>query len=1051
MYSSSVITLLTCWSSVVSSMSDLEMLELRYEASDMFYHAYNAYIDNAWPADELMPLSCRGRFRGREPSRGDIDDAMGNFSLTLIDSLDMLVVLGDTDEFENAVKKVIDTVAFDTDVVVSVFETNIRIVGGLVSGHILSELLQTKHGVMKWYRGELLNMALDCANRLLPAFNSTTGLPYPRVNLKTGLRGLENQQVTCTACAGTMILEFAALSRLSGEPVYESKASKAMDVLWGARHRQSNLVGNVLNVNTGDWIRRDSGVGAGIDSYYEYVAKAYVLLGEDKYLERWHSHYSAVMKYLGTGPLMMDVHMHRPHTNSKHFVDALGAFWPGLQVLMGDLKPAIEQHEVLYQIMKRHNFLPEAVTADFQVHWGQHLLRPEFVESTYFLYKATRDPYYLEAGKLVLKSLQKHARVTCGYAAVKDVRTLQHEDRMDSFVITETIKYLYLLFTKEDESFLDISQFVFTTEAHLLPLSLARLSNTTSVPIMDQFWEEEEDEEVEYSMSCPSTKYLFPSHNTAHDGAASIRKPLESLVEDTCPTKKVIKRKLTAAEFQSTSESHQKVVRDMGITIIKLPDGRVQLLHTFANAKTPEDGEEGLLFMQEMIEMSKNPIQGTDSPPKQITFQSGGKHFKLQAGPAQFGKDLKTNSVSAKVVMANHVKACGGSLQNGDSMWGRIVVVERGDCMFVEKARVLQSLGAVGGIVMDDTEGTAAQTSPLFAMSGDGVDDVQIPMVFLFNEESKILMKIMAENSDLVVTLEEKLEAASDFVPSTQLPEAEDLDDSIITNSHTAEKFKSAVHSFMKKSAEMLDFKSKFGLGSSTDENKTGDSSHIIKTADKSHDLDNTFDDDIKSVSIDEDDETGEVIATTTKVVRGPDGKSTTIQTTERFFKGETLSKTTGTATLKKLDENSETYNNIAEDKTVESERDTASSETFKFSDQLGADTEDILISVRNILEEASQEEPELMAELAMIEFKDLFTVFKYLFSHSSSAEVAYRKLFDGALEFGAKKFVDSLLKIIPKSNNEFSEPAMLKYLKENKNPESSDGKSTTKKTENAP
>ena len=479
-----------------------------------------------------------------------------------------------------------------------------------MSGHILSELLQSKHGVMTWYRGELLNMATDCANRLLPAFNSSTGLPYPRVNLKTGLRGLDNLQVTCTACAGTMILEFAALSRLTGEAIYEMKASKAMDVLWAARHRQSNLVGNVLNVNTGDWIRRDSGVGAGIDSYYEYVAKAYVLLGEDKYLERWNSHYNAVMKYLGTGPLMMDVHMHRPNTNSKHFVDALGAFWPGLQVLMGDLKPAIEQHEVLYQIMKRHNFLPEAVTADFQVHWGQHLLRPEFVESTYFLYKATRDPYYLEAGKQVLKALQKHARVTCGYAAVKDVRTLQHEDRMDSFVITETFKYLYLLFTKEEDSFLDISQFVFTTEAHLLPLSLARLSNSTVIPVMDQFWEEEEDEDVEYSQACPSTKYLFPSHASVHDGAASLRKPLESLVEDTCPTKKVIKRKLTAGEFQSTSEEHQKLVRDMGITIIKLPDGRVQLLHTFANAKTPADGEEGLLFMQEMIELSKSPAQG---------------------------------------------------------------------------------------------------------------------------------------------------------------------------------------------------------------------------------------------------------------------------------------------------------------------------------------------------------------------------------------------------------------------------------------------------------
>lgn len=84
------------------------------------------------------------------------------------------------------------------------------------------------------------------------------------------------------------------------------------------------------------------------------------------------------------------------------------------------------------------------------------------------------------------------------------------------------------------------------------------------------------------------------------------------------------------------------------------------------------------------------PLLSTDSPPKQISFQSSGRKYQLQAGPAQFGKDLTSNTVSAKVVMANHVRACGGSLQNGDSMWGRVVVVERGDCMFVEKARVLQ-------------------------------------------------------------------------------------------------------------------------------------------------------------------------------------------------------------------------------------------------------------------------------------------------------------------------------------------------------------------------
>jgi len=81
---------------------------------------------------------------------------------------------------------------------------------------------------------------------------------------------------------------------------------------------------------------------------------------------------------------------------------------------MGDIKPAVATHEMLYQVMMRHNLIPEAFTTDFQVHWAQHPLRPEFVESTYFLYKATNDPYYLEVGKQALKSLQKHARVPCG-------------------------------------------------------------------------------------------------------------------------------------------------------------------------------------------------------------------------------------------------------------------------------------------------------------------------------------------------------------------------------------------------------------------------------------------------------------------------------------------------------------------------------------------------------------------------------------------------------------------------------------------------------------
>lgn len=87
-----------------------------------------------------------------------------------------------------------------------------------------------------------------------------------------------------------------------------------------------------MNVQTGDWVRRDSGVGAGIDSYYEYLLKSYVLLGDGRYLDRFTRHYNAVMKYISHPPLLMDVHMHRPHTKARNYMDSLLAFWPGLQV-----------------------------------------------------------------------------------------------------------------------------------------------------------------------------------------------------------------------------------------------------------------------------------------------------------------------------------------------------------------------------------------------------------------------------------------------------------------------------------------------------------------------------------------------------------------------------------------------------------------------------------------------------------------------------------------------------------------------------------------------
>ncbi|KAJ8669869.1 hypothetical protein QAD02_001128 [Eretmocerus hayati] len=732
----------------IEYMSREERDTLKQESRDMFYHAYQAYMNHAYPADELMPLSCKGRFRGSEPDRGDIDSTLGNFSLTLVDTLDTLVVMGDIGEFEKAVKLVIRDVTFDTDVIVSLFETNIRMLGGLLSAHVLADHIKVRGNAMPWYKDELLHLAKDLGYRFLPAFNTSTGIPFGRVNLRYGMKGVPSEMMreTCTACAGSMILEMAALSRLTGESIFEDKAQKAMDVLWKLRHRGTDLMGSVLNVNSGDWVRRDSGVGAGIDSYYEYCLKAYILLGDEKYLGRFNKHYHAIMKYISQGPMLLDVHMHRPNTNSRNFMDALLAFWPGLQVLKGDIKPAVETHEMLYQVMQRHNFIPEAFTTDFQVHWGHHPLRPEFLESTYFLYKATADHYYLGVGRKVLKSLQTYARVPCGFAAVSDVRTNKHDDTMDSFVLSETFKYLFLLFADPSDLLLNLDEYVFTTEGHLLPLFLASVKPNTTLAL-----EREKMHVEETDRTCPNSVHLFP---------ASVRQPLRNMVEDVCP-KRSGTRRLIASQFQPSNAEHARLLSDMGIAILTLSDGSVQLLHTYSNARTPQDADEGLLFMQEMVELSKiqNRQQQQETNPVVVSFiKPNSNPFQkvtLLGGPAQFGKNLKNEKLTGNVVLANPPSGC-SEIINANALKGMIGIVDRGSCMFVDKARRLQAAGAIGGIVLDNVPSSSLQNSPMFAMSGDGKgdDDVNIPLVFLFSvEASQLLQAIVSAQGPLTVTI----------------------------------------------------------------------------------------------------------------------------------------------------------------------------------------------------------------------------------------------------------------------------------------------------------
>ncbi|KAI9205353.1 glycoside hydrolase [Polychytrium aggregatum] len=459
------------------AMKDSHRLRLRNKVKEMFYHGYNSYMTYAFPKDELNPIKCNGRGPDNDPNNWNVNDVLGGYSLTLVDTLDTLVIMNDFKGFETAVRKTIEHVHFDLDSRVQVFEVTIRMMGGLLSAHILAS--DPAFGFrIDWYSGELLALATNLADRLLPAFTeSPTGIPFPRVNLQRGVLSYEANE-TCTAGAGTLVLEMGVLSRLTGNDVYENLARRALDELW-KRRTKLNLVGNTIDVQTGEWLETMAGIGAGIDSFYEYIFKAYVLFGEQRYFDIFATAYSAVQQYLpdAGGLFYRNVHMEKGHLLTT-WIDSLSAFWPGLQVLVGDVERAKVLHQLYFTIWNKYHGMPERFDYYHRnLAIPSYPLRPELIESTYMLYQATKNPYYLEVGEIILKDIERLARTECGFASLGNLYLKRKEDRMESFFLSETLKYLYLLFDTDNFVNRVDSNFVFTTEGHFLSLPRRLLKN----------------------------------------------------------------------------------------------------------------------------------------------------------------------------------------------------------------------------------------------------------------------------------------------------------------------------------------------------------------------------------------------------------------------------------------------------------------------------------------------------------------------------------------------------------------------------------------------
>jgi len=409
-----------------------------------FLHAWKGYRQYAWGHDELLPVS-----KGAK----DWHDGHSLY-MTPVDALDTMILMGLKEEAAATRALIKEKLRFDLDIEVKNFEITIRLLGGLLSSYQLT-------GDPK-----LLSLAEDLGRRLLPAFDSPTGMPYMYVNLKTGkTSGPESNP----AEIGTLILEFGTLSRLTGDDVFFKHAKRALVELHKRRSPRTGLVGQGIDVETGEWTSAASHVGGAIDSYYEYLVKCARLFGDEDCTVMAREALEAMNRYLADDTsegLWYGGAEMSTGARTRTTFGSLHAFLPSLLALSGDLDRARRLQDSAFRMWNLHGIEPEGLDyRQMKVTRAGYELRPEIAESAYYLSHYTKDPRYLAMGQTILNGLIRHCRTEAGYTVLKDVTTMEKGDLMHSFFLAETLKYLFLLF---QPGALDFDAVVFNTEAHPL-------------------------------------------------------------------------------------------------------------------------------------------------------------------------------------------------------------------------------------------------------------------------------------------------------------------------------------------------------------------------------------------------------------------------------------------------------------------------------------------------------------------------------------------------------------------------------------------------------
>ncbi|XP_041109033.1 mannosyl-oligosaccharide 1,2-alpha-mannosidase IA isoform X1 [Polyodon spathula] len=427
--------------------SDPETKEKRAKIKEMMKFAWDNYKEYAWGVNELKPVSKQGHSSNLF---GSIQGA------TIVDALDSLYIMDMQEEFKAATDWVEKSLNFNVNAEISVFEINIRFVGGLLSAYYLSgeEVFRKK--------------AVELGEKLLPAFNTPTGIPWALLNMKSGIGRnwpWASGGSSILAEFGTLHLEFMHLSELSGKPVFAEKVMNIRKVL-NRLEKPQGLYPNYLNPNSGQWGQHHVSVGGLGDSFYEYLLKAWLM--SDKTDEE-------VKKMYYDSIQAIESHLIRKSSGGftyiaewkggllEHKMGHLTCFAGGMFALGADGAPdektghqmelAAEIARTCHESYSRTTLKlgPEAFRFDGGVeaiatrqNEKYFILRPEVIETYMYMWRFTHDPKYRQWGWEAVQALEQYCKVNAGYSGIRDVYASHpsHDDVQQSFFLAETLKYV---------------------------------------------------------------------------------------------------------------------------------------------------------------------------------------------------------------------------------------------------------------------------------------------------------------------------------------------------------------------------------------------------------------------------------------------------------------------------------------------------------------------------------------------------------------------------------------------------------------------------------